>query len=358
MADQALRKRQRSTSSSDGNDGECHKKTRLKQQTVDQTLPPDKHETVNQTQGKRKRGDSTPEGDNAQHHKHSRLEESRTPLLGMNVGVHDAATQGGNQASMHTPNQDILAEFTILADRSPRPNSPSHRRGTVPQIPPRRTSSPDSLDSLERILYSSSPIPAGQITGYCEDAAGGLDSIPDEFPGLGLLEAYANGIETPQVVRPETAQTGEEHQPCPATWYPHVPTPVIDAGPAVAENNVDDDGEVQITGFTTAAPVDLTGLPSPTFIPLSPLEPGRFRYFRPGRPGPRRRVPFFPLGEADGAVFDYDFSDDDDVPTSLLVPGKSILPRALAWSFVRTANVYHMQKLVAVTRATPMKTSS
>jgi hypothetical protein len=89
----------------------------------------------------------------------------------------------------------------------------------------------------------------------------------------------------------------------------------------------DEDADVEMTGYgpIQQPPIDLTASPESSYEPLSPLQPGVFRYYRPGRPAPRDREPFYHVDQADNTIwtFDYDFSDIDDVPKVLLQRGQS-----------------------------------
>lgn len=136
-----------------------------------------------------------------------------------------------------------------------------------------------------------------------------------------LLQNAIYGPNGPQ----ETLQTAPAEEPgmgaAGETPTSPVPTAASQSAPLPVDNQ-EHDGDIQITGSGRAPPIDLTDVPpSPPLRPLSPLAPGRFRYFRPGRPGPKMRELTYHQGEQEiDWSFDYDFSDEDDVPKSLLNP--------------------------------------
>lgn len=247
---------------------------------------------------KRKRGTSPPEGSNNGVHKQARLEEQQSAEQVMDLD--EKQTQGD------TDDADMFAKWTTLADSSSRQNSSPDRQQEEPRAASESLSMPiEDLELLKDLTYGADPSPSSLQPD--SDMAGEALVLMDETPTVELPTAEVLAA----IAQSDSVIINNNNN-----------------------NNVNEEDDLQMTGYGPAPSyaVDLTAVPSspppPPFPPLSPLAPGRFRYFRPLRPGPTKREPTFQIDEQNPHdwTFDYDFSDDEDVPKPLFDPGRCRCP--------------------------------
>ena len=266
----------------------------------------------------------------------------------------DAVAENPQQGQPELDDRSLFREFTTLISSSPSAVRSTPKEG--PQTPPRKELTPPALGSnsgwgagsgleqspgmswevyrvLYREAYSRSPsgaphTPTNRRSPGKEQRALTSEERLDRELQQALRTPSNQGRNSSQGASPQLPVNQQVEAEAEAD---QAADDVLadfgqDSVPIVVSEN-DEDAEVEMTGsrLVPRPPVDLFDSPEPSYQPLSPLQPGRFRYYRPGWPAPRDRQPDIQFDAATPTdwTFDYDFSDEDDVPKVLLQRGKS-----------------------------------
>lgn len=289
--------------------------------------------------------------DNEEQGNEEDVEEEDNEQEGNGGQSQDAVVENPQRDQPELDDRSLFREFTTLS------SSPSAVRSTPkerPQTPPNKGLTPpargsnssglrpspdmpwDAFRTLHWEAYSRSPsgaphTPANRNSPGQErrtltseerlirDLKRALDSDPSRSPTPPSNQGRDKSPETlrasPQMLADQEQQayqtTADERQE--------------EAEPIVVPDH-DEDADVEMTDYVPVPrpPIDLTASPESSYEPPSPLRPGIFRYYRPGRLRPTDGVPSYQVDQANDTIwtFDYDFSDADDVPKALLQRGK------------------------------------